>query len=252
MSTCLSEFALDDVILNGNDKGSGAAASHLRSCTACQRRRDERQASLEEIERLQAGSFWQAVRRGYLRRRRSRRAFLWGVPCGAAAVLGWALLPRGHDPHLSAYLGAKGSSTIEIHCRRSGRTFPLSVDGTVEPGDELRFVPRPVSSTVRYVQLASIDGTGRYTPFYPSDPSAASLPLPSPGQPLEGSIRLDSAPGPERLFFVFSPVPLPASVVEQAARQHAAGLRPVTEIAGAQVEAGWLVLAKAATSSENP
>ncbi|HEX7509224.1 MAG TPA: hypothetical protein VF550_20800 [Polyangia bacterium] len=252
MNTCLSEFALDDLILNGDSEASRGAASHLQSCADCRHRHEERRAFLEQFERLQAGPFWQGTRRGYLRRRASRRAFVLAVPCGLAAACALAFLARSEPGPAGSYLGAKGVGTVEMHCRRVGRTFLLRPEDGVEPGDELRFVPRPASATVHYVQVASIDGAQKYTPFYPPSSAATSLPLPPPGQALDGSIRLDAAPGPERLFFVFSPVSLPASAVEQAARQHAGDLQAVRRIAGTEVESGWIILTKTSPASGHP
>jgi hypothetical protein len=252
MNACLSEFALDDLILNGDGETSRGAASHLKGCAACQHRHEERRSFMDQFERLQAGPLWQATRRGYERRRRSRRAFALGVPTGLAVACVLAFLSRGWESPSGSYLGAKGAGALEIHCRRADRIFTLRPSDTVQSGDELRFVPRPASPSLHYVQIASIDGTHRYTPFYPSDLTAFSLPLPAPGQPLDGSIRLDSAPGPERLFFVFSPVSLPAAEVEQAARRHVADLQAVRDIAGAEVESGWISLTKSTAASGNP
>jgi hypothetical protein len=250
MSTCLSEFALDDLILNDDGGTSRQAASHLQTCDDCRQRYESRRAVLEQFECEQAPAFWPKTRRGYLRRRGTRRAFILGIPCGLAAACAFAFLARSGPSPTGSYLAAKGTAALEIHCRRGGRTFPLHLEDRVEPGDELRFVPRPASSAVHFVQVASIDGTGRFTPFYPSSSAASSIPLPSPGQPLDGSIRLDFAPGPERLIFIFSPESLSVSQVEQTARQHLADLRPLSDIAG--VESGWIVLDKTTAASESP
>ena len=252
MSACLSEFALDDLILNGDGEASRQAASHLQSCDDCRQRYEGRQASLDQFEREQAGFFWQKARRGYLRRRSTRRAFLLGIPCGLAATCVLVFLARSGPGPAESYLAAKGVGALEIHCLRAGRTFPLHLEDAVEPADEIRFIPRPSSSTVHFVQVASIDGTDQFTPFYPSSPSASSLPLPPPGQPLDGSIRLDSAPGPERLFFVFSPEALSVSQVEHVARLHVGDLRAVRDIAGIAVESGWIVLDKTLTAPGGP
>jgi hypothetical protein len=248
--TCLSEFALDDLILNGPDEASRDAAAHLQDCEACRRRHDDRHAFVAEFERSLAGPFWQATRRRHEQRRRRRRALLLGLPWGLAAVCALVFLVSRAGKTPSAYLGAKGAAALEIHCRRDGRTFALRPDDAVAPGDELRFVPRPASAQARYVQIASIDGTHRYTPFYPSDIAASSLPLPPAGQPLDGSIRLDDAPGPERLFVVYSSVPLPAGEVEKAARQLEGGMHAVRDIAGAETESGWIMLAKTAAQGQ--
>ena len=251
MNTCLSEFALDDLIIN-DDGTSHQAASHLQTSDDCRQRYESRRAVLEHFEREQALVFWHKTRRGYLRRRGTRRVFVLGIPFGLAAACAFAFLARSGPSPTGSYLAAKGTAALEIHCRRAGRTYPLRLEDPVEPADELRFVPRPSSSAVHFVQVASIDGTGRFTPFYPSSSAASSVPLPSPGQPLDGSIRLDFAPGPERLIFVFSPESLSVSQVEQAARQHLGDLRALSDIAGIAVESGWIVLDKTSAASERP
>jgi hypothetical protein len=253
MSTCLSELALDDVVLSDHGEAPAEAMAHLRTCPACQRRREERLAFVDQFDRLQAGPFWKEVRRRYEARRRNRRVLAIALPSLLAAACATVLLalPGAQSP-AGSYLGAKGAASVEIHCRRAGRIFALGPEDSVQGGDELRFVPRPALATARFVQLASIDGTGRYTPFYPSERRAASLPLPPPGEPLGGSIRLDAAPGPERLFYVFSSVPLPALEVEQVARERVTDLRAVTDIEGAKVESGWIVLPKTTAVPGDP
>jgi len=52
------------------------------------------------------------------------------------------------------------------------------------------------------------------------------------------------------LFFVFSSVPLPASVVERTARAEVADLRPARNIGGAETESGWIFLPKESVPSE--
>jgi hypothetical protein len=249
MSTCLSDYALDGLILD--DSGSGEALAHLQICEACRRRREERVAFAQEFERVEADNFWKRVRRGYQRRRRHR--WVLGLALPSVLTVGCVmtvLLVRQDGAPLGAYLGAKGSSSMEIRCRRAGRTFAVHSQDSVQAGDELRFIPRPSSSAFRYIQVASIDGTGRYSPFYPSDLRAYSLPLPSPGDPLAGSIRLDGALGPERLFFVYSSVPLSVPVVEQAARAQAADMHAARNIGGAESESGWIFLPKTVVPSE--
>jgi hypothetical protein len=246
MSACLSELALDDLILNG----AGEAPPHLRTCEACLRRHADHQASVERFEREQATPFWKELRRRYERGRRRRRLFAFGLPGVLVAASLTFVVVRKEGGLTGSYVGAKGAASLGLHCRRTGNTFALGAHDPVQAGDELRFVPRPASPAARYVQIASIDGTGHYAPFYPADRGAFSLPLPAPGEPLAGSIRLDGAPGPERLFFVFSSSPLAVPDVEQAAR--AAGAHAVDNIAGAPVESGWLVLAKVPAPTGTP
>jgi hypothetical protein len=242
MTACLSEFALDHLMLDGNP--TPEAEAHLRECTACQSRREQRRISEEEFERSLATPFWHAVLREHGQRR--RRRFVWlGLSSTLAATSALVFLvahDAGNPP--AVHFLAKGAPSLEIHCRRGALTFVMAPGDAVEPGDELRFVPRSTPAQARYIQVASIDGSGTYTPFYPAEFEAQSLPLPSPGQPLEGSIRLDRAPGPERLFFVLSATPLSVSAVREAAQAHVASLRAPGSIQGAEVASGWIVLAK--------
>jgi len=246
MSTCLSDFALDNLLLGGPD--TQAAAAHLSGCEACRRRRDQRLLQFEDFERDQAPSFWREVRRRHEQRPQAHWRLRFALP-GAVVIAGVALLllaPRLHlnDAGRATYRAAKGGAYLQLHCRRAGRAFSLSPEDSVRPGDELRFVPHPVAADAGYVQVASIDGTGRYAPFYPPAGQGQSVPLPPSGQPLDGSIRLDAAPGPERLFFVFSPRPLPVAAVQQAAQARLGGLQPTGVIDGVPVESGWIVLSK--------
>ena len=114
----------------------------------------------------------------------------------------------------------------------------------VVPGDALRFLPLPIWPEARFVQVGSVDGTGAYAPFYPPSEDGVSVALPARGTPLDGSIRLDSAPGPERLFVVLSATPLATREVGRAALAHAAGGERVDRIGGTPVVSAWIVLPK--------
>ena len=242
MTTCLSEFALDHLVLHGN--GMPEIEAHVRECAACLSRREQRRLFEDEFERSLATPFWRSVVRE--RERRRRRRFLWlGLPGALAVACALAfLVVRDNGEQPAAYVQAKGAPSLDIHCRRGARTFALVPGDAVQAGDELRFVPRPTSAQARYIQVASIDGTGSFVPFYPAQPEARSLALPPPGQPLTDSIRLDRAPGPERLFFVFSATPLPVVAVREAAQAHVADLSAPNTIQGTAVASGWIVLAK--------
>jgi hypothetical protein len=114
----------------------------------------------------------------------------------------------------------------------------------VAPGDRLRFRPLPLWPQARYIQVGSVDGTGGYSPFYPAG-DGVSVALPVRGEPLDGSIRLDDAPGPERLFVVLSATPLSTRDVRQVAEAHAVDGERVARIGGAEVATAWIVLPKA-------
>jgi hypothetical protein len=247
MNGCLSEFALDDHAVHGHADPSVVA--HLSSCQACRVRIDLRQAQVSEFQATLAAPTWTRVRAETATRRRARALPWVAVAAGTAALLLFVIVPR--RPRREADPTPKGSSLAEIVCRRGERTFVIGAGDEVAPGDRLRFRPRPIWPQARYIQVGSVDGTGRYSPFYPAD-GGVSVALPVRGEPLDGSIRLDDAPGPERLFVVLSATLLSTRDVRQAAEAHAGDGGHVARIGGADVLTAWTVLPKRGGSSAAP
>jgi hypothetical protein len=252
-NNCPSQFALDDHELHGG--GNPAIRRHLEDCARCQGRIVERATNLAAF-RESAAPLWTRIAAGAEERRRAGRRWrlFFQLPAlvvalGAAALV---LKARSADAPAVPYVGPKGGGPVEIVCRRAAATFVLAPGDDVAPGDELRFRPRPVRPDARFIQIGSVDGTGRYTPFYPAAAGAASVPLPERGQALEGSIRLDAAPGPERLFIVLSAAPLPETAVRRAAEPRAAAGVAVDEIDGAAVSTAWIVLQKRREAATAP
>ena len=104
-----------------------------------------------------------------------------------------------------------------------GRRCSISShDGAcLRPGDALRFVVRPGQS--RHLLIISIDGAGQSTVYHPYG-AAASGPAPANGVALPGSIELDNAPGPERIYALFSDAPVAADAVRSGLTElHARG-----------------------------
>jgi hypothetical protein len=250
-NACPSHFALDDRDVHGAD--APEVAQHIEGCRRCATRRAERAAE-RQIFDAQAAALWTRIAAaGQERRARRGRwagaglrlpalVFLGGL--GALAVL---IVGRGSDPRRSTYVAPKGRAPVEIICRRGGAVFALAPGDDVAPGDELRFRPLPVWPDGRFIQIGSVDGTGRYTPFYPAAAGAPSVPLPAAAAALDGSIRLDSAPGPERLFVVISAAPLSETAVAQIAEARVqSGVidAPADRIGDAPVHGAWIVLHK--------
>ena len=238
---CPSRFALDDRALHGG--APGVIDRHVESCRRCQATLADRTAGQALFDAM-AGAVWTRIAAQGRARRRGR----WiALPALIAAMGAVVLVIAARRPMSDRrYVGPKGRAPIEIVCRRAGAAFALGPDDEVAPRDELRFKPLPVWPDARFIQIGSVDGTGRYTPFYPSMPGASGVPLPDAGQPLDGSIRLDDAPGPERLFVVLSATPLSESAVRRAAEADAATGRTVDRIDGAPVNSAWIVLRKRA------
>jgi hypothetical protein len=245
---CPSDFALDDRELHAG--GSAELDRHVAGCPRCAARLEDRAADAAAFEGV-AGSLWTRIAAdGRARRRRTRIAV--GLT-GLLAAAGIVAVVAARTGTLSAqYVAAKGGAPVEIIRRRGDAIAALAPGDEVAPGDELRFRPLPFWPAARFIQIGSVDGTGRYNPFYPARSGAVSPELPSAGQPLEGSIRLDDAPGPERLLVVLSAEPLPVDAVRRVAEPHAAAGTTVQEIDGTPVTSAWIALPKRAGSMRTP
>jgi hypothetical protein len=117
-------------------------------------------------------------------------------------------------------VSAKGGPALHLYVRRGDRVFAAQPRVVLAPGDSVRFVVEPGGH--RYLLVVSIDGAGKVSVYHPFE-GAASAPLASaPRVELPESIVLDRAPGPERIFALFSDAPLSAAAVGQQLQQRAA------------------------------
>lgn len=211
--THLSALALDALALGTLDPAAEARArAHLASCARC---RADSEAAAAERAHFSA----------YVMARTApvapRRWALWlALPAVAAAVALLALAlrdPAGERaPELAPELAIKGGPTWHVFANRDGRTFAVH-DGTpLAAGDRIRFAVAPAGA--RYLLVASIDGAGAVTIYFPYGGSE-SAPLAAGVQvELPGSIVLDAAPGPERMFAVFSDEPIATAAIARQLR----------------------------------
>ena len=239
MQPCPSDFTLDDLEIHGGVAPPEIAA-HLASCPRCGARRTARVARQAEFRAEMAPVVWPAIESRTARLR--RRWLVFGLPALAAAAA--IVIVAGTGREQRGYVGVKGGPSVEIVCRRGAQTFVLDPGQPLAPGDELRFRPLGSPAAARYLLLGSVDGGGRYTPFYPARAAEESVPLPPPGEPLPGGIRIDDAPGPERLLGIWSPHPITAAAAAPVAEAEAARLGPIRALAGVEVTSAWLVLSK--------
>jgi len=118
-------------------------------------------------------------------------------------------------------ISIKGGPALHVFVRRGDRVFVPRPREALAPGDAVRFVVEPAGH--RYLLVVSIDGAGKVSVYHPFD-GAASAPLAGTARvELPGSIVLDRAPGPERIFALFSDAPVAVAAVRQQLERQAAG-----------------------------
>jgi hypothetical protein len=125
-------------------------------------------------------------------------------------------------------IGVKGGPLLHVFARRGdgavggGGLVVRVADGQrLAPGDALRFVLDPTG--LPYVLIASVDGAGQVSIYYPFH-GEASAPIDGRSAvAVPGSIVLDRAPGPERIYVIYSDHPVQARAVRAALVGTAAG-----------------------------
>jgi hypothetical protein len=241
MEACPSTFALDDREIHGGPADEGAAdpmTAHIAACPQCQARTAERRRLRERFERQVSDPLWARIAAAPRRRAwRLPALFASTAAVGLAAAVIAIARPAGPD------IRVKGQASVEMLGRRDGQVFSFAPGVTARPGDELQISVRAARPTERFVLVGSVDGTGRFSPFYPSTPDGHSVPVPTGGQPLAPPIVLDNGPGPERILVVLSSAPVSVTALAPLAERAAgAGALAIPGVEGATVR--WLVLPK--------
>jgi hypothetical protein len=135
------------------------------------------------------------------------------VPALAAAALVIWQVRRARTPTGDDDIRIKGAMTFQVFANRGDEVIPVR-DGTqLAEGDRIRFVVG--SGGPEYLLVVSIDGAGNPTVYYPYGGERSGAITQEPSE-LPGSIVLDAAPGPERVFALISAEPLDAAVVKRA------------------------------------
>lgn len=204
-----SALALDALALGTLDQErADATRTHLARCSSCEALYDAAARHRDDFAR-------RVLPRGLPQRARWR----WiAVPALALAVV-VALWVRTRPPE-QGDLRLKGTASWQVFAHRDGHTFAVH-DGTeLAAGDRIRFVVSPGGA--RYLLVASVDGLGAVTIYYPYR-GALSAPIDGDRFELSGSIVLDRAPGPERIYALLSDVPLAAEMVAAPLRAVASG-----------------------------
>lgn len=192
-----------------------SARAHLESCARCR-------SDLEAAEAACAAFTRDVLPRtvGTLRPpARSRWVLAW--PALAAAALAAIVLVvwsgrRGPAPAVGddGDLRMKGVLAFQMFANRRDDVFAVHDATKLAAGDRIRFVVG-AGAARPYLLVASVDGAGNATIYYPYG-GARSGPAPAMPSELPGSIVLDAAPGPERVFALASAQPLDAAQVTRA------------------------------------
>lgn len=195
-----------------------AARAHIVTCTRC---RDDLAAA-----EAAGAKFMRDVLPRTLPAIRPRRSRWWTLvpavlaPALAVLALVWWSKRGGAPERDDDDVRIKGSLTFQVFASHGHDVIPVR-DGTrLLPGDSIRFVVG--SGGPGYVMVASIDGAGHASIYYPYDGARSGDATSKPSE-LPGSIVLDASPGPERLFALVSAEPLEASVVTRALAAIGAG-----------------------------
>jgi hypothetical protein len=224
----LSPADLDLLVAGPGPDATTIAAQeqHLRECPSCQERRQRRDARHAEFQRDRLPRLLARVSAGPPHRWRLRTLLitLALVPTGAAALL----LAARPGTYLSGVtpaagpLGVKGAPGLRLVARRGDAVFEVASGARLQPGDALRFVLEPVGRP--YLLIASLDGQGKASVYHPfAGMNSARVDPQRMVEAPAGSVVLDTAPGPERVFALWSSEPLDAA--EVLARLNELGLR---------------------------
>lgn len=194
--------------------------AHLPGCAHCQGVRQGQaaaRAALTPAEvAAQSVAIVERLERPALRRAAWWRPQLW-AGLVAAAIAAVVIAPRaleqlGGGPQIRTK-GASGPS-LEMWVNTPEGAQPGSDGMHLGEGDQIQFRYR--ASGRQYVLVVSVDGKGVTTPLYPEVPGESLKVAPDGEHVLEGSVILDDAKGPERIFAFFSDQPLSyAEVVDR-------------------------------------
>ena len=205
-SAHVSPFRLDLMQLGTLPEPERAGVEqHLQSCASCRGLAEAARASREQFAR-------HVLPRGLPQLRRKRNWIPWLALTSAMAFAALLLFVRPRPPDI----GIKGAPSFAAFVRRSGLVTSVHDGDHLRAGDEVRFVV--VSEELPFVLVCSVDGAGKanvYFPFAGGESGAIEL---RTRVELPGSIVLDDAPGPERVFALFSARPLATAAVSDALR----------------------------------
>jgi len=200
-----SSLVIDALAANKLDDAEvKTARAHIADCARCRGDLANAEAAIAHFERSVLPRTLPALQA-------ARRRRWWLLPSvlapalAALALVWWIRKPVDDDS-----VRIKGGLTFQVFANRHGEVIPVR-DGThLDAGDSIRFVVGTGSAP--YVMVASIDGAGHPSIYYPYEGESSGTATSEPSE-LPGSIVLDAANGPERVFALASATPLDAAMV---------------------------------------
>jgi hypothetical protein len=206
--------------------------AHSVNCPSCAARRGEHGKLVQHFH----SSVFPRTARNLLARRRPGPRWRWmlglALPLTACVLLLARSYPGNKNPSAivdpprdPGTIGIKGPSVVRVFARRNGANtadvIKVSDGDRLAAGDALRFVLSPTG--LPYVLIASVDGAGQVNVYYPFHGQASIEVDPKGTVSVPGSIVLDKAPGPERIFVIHSDRPILAQTARDALAELGAG-----------------------------
>ncbi|MDB4955333.1 MAG: hypothetical protein JWO36_2902 [Myxococcales bacterium] len=202
----VSAIELDAVVLGNAD---ARIREHLADCAACRADAEAAAASREHF----ASHVFARTLPAVLAKRQSRWWIALSLPILAVAAILLFVATRSQQ---TPELGIKGTAAWQVFANRDGKTFQVHDGGKLAAGDRMRFVVVP--NGAKFLLIASVDGAGNTSIYFPFDGTESGK-IDGGHVELPGSIVLDTAPGPERMFALFSNEPIAAGPVKQQLKQ---------------------------------
>jgi hypothetical protein len=203
-----------------------ALLAHVDGCDACREARAAHAADSQEFLEEVAPRTFPAVLRQIVAENAPRRpqgkVWAWplllvGVAAAFALWLRPAVLPeRAPAPAVASKpdVGIKGGGRMHVYVKRGGHVFEIDDGAVLAPGDAVRFFVDP--SGLDHLVVGSVDGAGKASIYFPHEGERSARVEPARRLEVPNSVVLDDAPGPERLFAVFSRAPLSTDEVRAA------------------------------------
>jgi len=212
MTRCASELALEAYLF---DPTRSTLRDHLECCAPCRLRLSRMEREGEEFRRfVEPRTLERVLAGGKPRERRWKRLLVTLVPAGGLAAAAAAMFLFSPGPP-DGYVGAKGSPLSLRVWAGAGDGAREIADGERIPADaRLRF--RVASGQACRLWLLSVDGRGEVSRLFPAAGDAPATV--TGGTTLPGGAALDGQAGPERLYAICSPEPIPFDRVERALR----------------------------------